>query len=523
MRLTGAQALANVLANAGVRRVFVVAGNQINEILLGFRDRGLNVIGCRHEGGAALMAEGYARVTGEIGVCVVIPGPGVTNALSGLLEAYTACTPLLLISVRQASARPRADQARLFHGLDQLEACRPVTGVSVTARTPLEFHTALTQALAVLRRDRPRPVFLELAQELVNGLMEFDENAVLHEPFDLSTAPGHIADIADLVESASRPAIVAGAAVGRSRSETELHTLARTLGAPVLTTTFGKGVFPETCPDYVCKTHEASATGILGQVDLVIAVGTRFTQVDTNDWSLQFKAPLLHIDPDADEVNREYPALATLCGPLRGNLRALNHRLRPRKCKWASVITNNLVSARKQGTPGMASLLQTLVQPNDIVAVDVHELGYPLVEFLDVDRQGQFLFPGLSLALGYAGPAAIGASLAQPESAVFSFSGDGGLILTGSELATAVKHRASVIYLVANDSAFGTIRANQRTNHNTELAVDLHNPDFQLLAQSYGIQYARIDHPDQFLDVVTPFRKTAMPVIIEMNKEAFME
>lgn len=513
---TGADAFAYLLREQKVEIVFSVIGNQVNEIAFALNRVGINLITCRHEGNATMMAEAYARVSRRIGVVLVIPGPGVSNTASGLLEAQMNCSPVLVVTVRQPSRFPNIASDKLFHGLDHCQFTQTITGYCGTIDSSLGFELHCRMALESLQGGRPRPVFLEFT---VDFLLELVTQPLwIASPQKPAVPPAEsMKKAVQLITSSRRPLIIAGRAVIASDAVHSLHELAESGHIPVLTTTLGKGAFNERHPLYMGKLYEPACRELITNADLLIAVGTRFSQVDTDDWQIPLSAPLIQIDPNTEQFNSVYDVEVALAGDLRSTLEGIKKLLPELWNDWSFSETHCDIDIQRGPEPLMATLLQKLLKPNDILAVDVHEQGYPLVEHLRLDSQ-VFLFSGTSLCLGYGIPAAIGARFASRTGRVVAFCGDGGFIMSSAELATAAHYMLSIIFLIVNDNAYGTIKNHQISHYGASLGVELSNPNIGDFVRSFGLTYRSVDNEKNLYPTLLWALEQQGPIVIEIDK-----
>ena len=513
---TGADAFAHWLRAQGVELVFSVMGNQVNDIAFALQRVAIRLVTCRHEGTATMMAEAYARSSRRIAMVLVIPGPGVSNTASGLLEAQMTASPVLVVSVRQPTRFPGRPADTLFHGLEHCQFAQALTGFCATIACASDFDIHLRQALQTLGGGRPRPVFLEFSVDFLRG--ELDASALQSWPV-IACAPkaGLLQDAARLIGSAQRVLIIAGRAVIATGAEDPLLELAEHLQAPVLTTTLGKGAFPERHALYLGKLYEPACRELIAEADLVIAIGTRFSQVDTDDWRTPLSAPLIQIDPDLEQFNSVYACDVALCGDLTQALEGLRGLLAPANSAWRLAALSRDVGHLRGPAPLIASLLHELLHPGDIIAVDVHEQGYPLVEHLLLDQQ-TFLFSGTSLCLGYGIPAAIGARLAHAQGRVVAFCGDGGFLMSSCELATVAHYGLAIVFVIVNDQAFGTIKNHQLAHFGATAGVELTNPDFATLTHSFGFEYRAINRLEDLHSGLCWALGQSKPSVIEIDK-----
>lgn len=513
---SGADAFARLLRDQGVDRVFSVMGNQVNDIAFALQRAGIELITCRHEGTATLMAEAYARTSRRIGVVLVIPGPGLSNTASGLLEAHMNCSPVLVVTVRQPVRFPRMAADKLFHGLDQCEFTGAITGYRATIDNSTAFEMNTRRMLETLLAGRPRPVFLEFTLDFLRQDIRVS-SPTPQVSVDPAPSQQQLEEAARLISTSKRALIVAGRAIIASGAEEALFKLAVRSQIPVLTTTLGKGAFPERDPLHLGKLYEPVCSEIIADTDLFIVIGTRLSQVDTADWSIPLSAPIIHIDPEPIQFNSVYNAEVTIAGDLEPTLQRLIPLLDSYKTCWDIPHVQHELSLQRGPLPLAARMLDELLEPGDVLAVDVHEQGYPLVERLALNGQ-KFLFSGTSLCLGYGIPAAIGARFAQRQGRVLAFCGDGGFLMSSAELATAAHYGLDIVFIVVNDRAYGTIKSHQCNKYGRSIGVDLTNPDFETFSKSFGFMYKSVPHESELYQALTWACAQSRPVVIEIDK-----
>lgn len=491
---SGATAMAEALKIHQVEKAFAVVGNQINDLVIALDKVGIEIITCRHEGNAAMMAEAYARSSGHIGVVLTIPGPGVANALVGLLEAYTACTPLLLLTAVQPSRSQPSPHDKLFHGMDHVAVTRPMAGHSATIASRLDFEVEMKRSFATLKAGRPKPVLLELDMGWMKQTHIYDLTSV-EAPPQTQFRPEDIQHMALMVSESRRGVIVGGRGILAAKAGPAFQALVERLNMPVLTTTLGKGALSERHPLHMGKLYEPCCRHLLADADLVVAIGCRFSQVDTDDWNIPLDGvPIIHMDADKAVFNNEYRASISASGDLSVMMNKMRDLVPPNKSSaWRISEIQAQTVADRSPRPFMAECFNELLQEEDTLVVDVHEQGYPMVEHFEARRGERFLFPGLSLALGYGIPAAIGARFAQSSGRVICFSGDGGFMMSCQELATVAKYGLDILFVIVDDAAYGTIKSNQTKNHGVSIGVDIENPDFELLARSFGFPWWKVE------------------------------
>ncbi len=526
-QVSGAESLVRSLVAHGVDTVFGLPGVQIMPIFDALHGHPeVRVVNVRHEQAAAYMADGYARASGRPGVALVVPGPGALNAAGALGTAYSASSPVLLISGQIGTGDLGRRRGVLHEVDDQLEVFRPLTKWSHRVMEADGIPSAVRRAFQELCTGRPRPVELELPPDVLTApAPEGDEGPDTYAPPALS--PEAVADAAQLLSNARRVLIWAGGGAVRSHAGEELAAVAELLGAPVVTTPEGKGAIPEDHPLSLgaCYSTFGPAQWLAPQADVVLAVGTRFTLPMTGPWSLRPPQALVQIDIDPEEVGQSYPAQVGLVGDARLALGALRERLEgaQRASSWTQ---EEFHAARLQAeqevhelTSFQLPIVNALRQEMDRDAVLVSgvtnvaywaNLAYPVYE------PDTYLTSSYFATLGFAFPTALGAKVARPERQVVALTGDGGFLYDVGELATAVQHGINIVVVVFNDNAFGASLNDQQTRYQGRvIGTQLHNPDFVKLAESFGAVGMRAQ-PEEFGPGLRQALSAQRPVLLEV-------
>ena len=526
-QVSGAESLVRSLVAHGVDTVFGLPGVQIMPIFDALHGHPeVRVINVRHEQAAAYMADGYARASGRPGVALVVPGPGALNAAGALGTAYSASSPVLLISGQIGTGDLGRRRGVLHEVDDQLEVFRPLTKWSHRVMEADGIPGAVRRAFHELCTGRPRPVELELPPDVLTApAPEGDEGPDTYAP--PAPTPEAVADAAQLLSNARRVLIWAGGGAVRSHAGEELAAVAELLGAPVVTTPEGKGAIPEDHPLSLgaCYSTFGPAQWLAPQADVVLAVGTRFTLPMTGPWSLRPPQALVQIDIDPEEVGQSYPAQVGLVGDARLALGALRERLEgaQRASSWTQ---EEFHAARLQAeqevhelTSFQLPIVNALRQEMDRDAVLVSgvtnvaywaNLAYPVYE------PDTYLTSSYFATLGFAFPTALGAKVARPERQVVALTGDGGFLYDVGELATAVQHGINIVVVVFNDNAFGASLNDQQTRYQGRvIGTQLHNPDFVKLAESFGAVGMRAQ-PEEFGPALRQALSAQRPVLLEV-------
>jgi len=516
----GGDILIECLKAQGVSAVFGMPGTQNIQIYDALLRRGKDTIDhylVRHEYAATQMADGFARATGEVGVAITVPGPGASNASTGILEAFTDCAPVLLITGQSDSSLYSKHPSKMFHGLDQMRFFESITKYCAIAHTVAEIPVVVENAFKAMRTGRPGPTMLEFPMDVVTGEGDVRiptrvERAELSPPDDAS-----LSTAVDTIRNAKMPLIFAGSAVFHSNARNELRLLAEKLNAPVIVTRNGKGVLSEDHPLALQICYGYLGREALQRADCLIGIGPRFTSIDTRNWSLELPQPFIQIDEDADEIGLEYPCDIGVVGDLKLTLQALIEDVTPGENGWDETLAQLRTAFDAQPPLPVIHELQDVLPRDTIYAIDVHALGYASFAEFPIYDPRTFLYPNIGVALGHAYPAAIGAKVAYPDRPVICFSGDGGFLMGAVEMATAMKYGINVVAIVVNDGALSAIKGSQQKGcEGRTIDTDLLNPDFVEFAQSFGAYAKRVENLGDFKDTLRDALAAEKPALIEV-------
>jgi acetolactate synthase-1/2/3 large subunit len=523
-----ADLLVQRLVEHGVRHLFGYPGGQLTPLYDAVqRTPALRHYLARDEQAAAFMADGFARATGRPGVCLAVCGPGVFNAFTPLATAYTDSIPLLLIS-GQIYRAGHSLRSGFYHENDQLTASIPVTKWRARVEQPEQLLPLLDRAWHATTAGRPGPVLLEIPLDVLAGPAAPAASAPAALA-DEAAAPGpeKLQALADLVAGWKRPLLMAGGGVVSAGAEGLLVQLAERLGATVFHTSMAKGAIPGDHP--LCAgmpwrraTSDLTNMGdcfspLFAQADGLLAIGCRFTQLATGTWSLHLPPSLAQIDVDVSEIGRHYPVALGLAADARPALEALLPLVGQRSA-WAQ--GPYFPEQRPWRLPDLDVLtpLGRVLPEDAILAVDVTRLAYMLMVDYPLRRSRTFLHPAGSVAMGYGIPAAIGAKAAWPDRKVLAVVGDGGFLMSGMELASAVQEGSAIVVVLVNDNCLSLIKSTQQRKFAERyIGVHLRNPDFALFARSFGVRYWRADTDAAFETALREALAANVPALIEIQ------
>jgi 5-guanidino-2-oxopentanoate decarboxylase len=511
--LTGGQALVRLLANYGVDTVFGIPGVHTLELYRGLPGSGIRHVLTRHEQGASFMADGYARVSGKPGVCFVITGPGVTNAATGIGQAYADSIPMLVISSVNHSASLGKGWGSLHECQDQRAMTAPITAFSAVALTAEDLPELIARAYAVFDSERPRPVHISVPLDVLSALVARDwSNDVVRRPGRGTPAATSLDQAVTKLHGAKRPMIIAGG--GALNATQELHDLSTRLAAPLFTSVAGKGLLPPDAPlnagSSLCV---EPGWNLIAEADVVLAVGTEMADTDFWRERLPLNAELLRVDIDPRKFNDFYPCAVALHGDAQQTLSALLERLSPdiRDAGAAIAKVTALRNAIQAGHGPLQSIHQAILQriaaelPDDaFISTDMTQLAYTGNYAFNSLAPRSWLHPTGYGTLGYGLPAGIGAKFGAPQRPGLVLVGDGGFLYTAQELATAVEELDSpLVVLLWNNDALGQIRDDMIGLDIEPIGVLPRNPDFAALGRAFG---CTVTQPQNLAELQTDLR-----------------
>ena len=528
-RLTGGQAVVRCLEDRGVEIVFGMPGINILHIYDALLDSSIRHIVVRHEQSAAFMADGYARATGKLGVCLTTAGPGLTNAVTGLAAAYSDSIPVLILAGEISSALIGKEKGAL-HEIDQTSIARPITKEANCVFDSAKIPNVIQQALEDLESGRPRPIYVGLPEDL----LEVAENFRLRQgEVRVKKAPRadskSVEAAANLLSQSRHPVILAGGGVTRAEASSELIQIAELLSAPVVTTVNGAGSIPVDHPLFLGRSR---MTGVVDQVfrkaDTILAIGTRFSSMSMSHWTLKVPRNLIHVDIDSEVIGRNYPAKVSIRGDAKLVLQQITHRVRsmprPDRSDWMKTAQKlkdsgwRELEASHPTEVGTVTSIRRALKRDAIVAADTTILSYWMQRIFPVYEPRTFLYPSGYVAMGYALPAAIASKIAFPGRQVIAVCGDGGFMVTCQELMTAVENKVCVPIVLHNNGGFGILRHFQEEHFKQRyIGVDLKNPDFIRLAESFGAEGVTLKSLDQMEPSLREALQASGPTVIEVQ------
>ncbi len=520
MRMTGGQALAQQLVLEGVTEVFGIPGVQLDWAVDALRQTGnrIRYIVPRHEQTTSYMADGYARTSGRIGVCMVVPGPGLLNAMAGLATAYASNGRVLAIVGDIHSSAIGKDLGLLHEVRNQSGILGSVTKWQGAARKPAEIPNLVRTAVRELTSGRPRPVGLEIPQDVLSDSGEVELIPPSGEDGRPRPAAAAIDAAAALLASARRPVIYAGGGILAAGASAALAALAERLNAPVVMSEHGRGAVSDRHP---LALNTLAGRAVFPHADAVLVVGSRFVDMSVGRpaWPSE-RARYVYLNADAAAWDAPRRADVAMHADARLGLEALTAAVAPRSAWSAAEIEGVRVWAERQLDEiapqlGWLKVLRAALPDDGILVNELTQVGYAARYAYPVYAPDTLISPGYQGTLGYGFPTALGIAVANPGRAVVAITGDGGFGWGMQELATARKYDLKVATVVFNDGHFGNVRRMQQEQFGNAFGDELRNPKFDRLAEAFDVPFARVDAPAELARALREALGRGGPTLIE--------
>ena len=531
----GGRVLVDQLRRHGVETVFTVPGESFLAVLDALHDEpAIRLVVCRHESGAAIMAEVDARLRGHLGVCFVTRGPGATHASVAVHNAAMCGTPLLLF-IGQVPTAHRGRRA--FQEVDFEAFFAPLAKWAVEVDRPEHLSEIAAEAARVALEGRPGPVVVSLPEDVLAAEVSVADAPVAPAPQRPSPTAKQLATLRSLLATATRPLVIVGGGTWSAATGHALATWAERNHLPVAVSFRRQDYLDNDSPSYVGHAGVGTAPALakhISQADLIVAIGTRLGDTTTRGYTLLEppvpRQTLVHVHPDATELGSVYkPRLAIHAGAPE-TVAALKDTAPLDSAPWRGWTTAaradheaTLVSHPAPGLVDMGEVIAYLderLPPESILTNGAGNFSLWPQRFYRFKQYGTQLGPQ-SGAMGYAVPAAVAAKLHAPEAPVVAFSGDGDFLMTAQELATAVQYGAPIIVLVINNGMFATIRMHQeRTYPDRPSGSDLVNPDFAAYARSFGGFGAIVERTEDFPETFEEALASGRPAVLELRVDS---
>ncbi len=552
MQITGVELLINVLKSEGVDKLFAYPGGQVIPTFDGlYRQEGIEIILPRHEQALVHAADGYARSTGKVGVCLVTSGPGATNAVTGIATANYDSVPMVCLT-GQVPTKIIGNDA--FQEVDIVGITRSISKHSVTVTNRGDLGRILKEAFYIARSGRPGPVVVDLPIDIMEavgsdsfpttvGLRSYKPSQNVHQ--------GQLKKAVNALMEAKRPLFLAGGGINIARANEEFTELVEKTRVPVVSTIMGKGAIDTTHELYVgCLGMHGSyaANNAIMDCDVLFSIGTRFNdRIAGNVEEFAPHAKIIHIDIDPASISRNIVVDIPIVGDAKKAVVSMLKSVHELPTEdWVNQIKGwkkeyPLQIQNECGvSPRAVFDLVNQEFDNSVVVTDVGQHQMWAAQYVDITKNKQFITSGGLGTMGFGLPAAIGAQIGNPDRKVICISGDGGFQMNSQELATAVIQELPVIVFIMNNGYLGMVRQWQDLFHDKRYSATClrrrkscdgncgrdgfecppYSPDFMKLADAYGCKGYRVHNDEELVEAVAEAKKsTSVPVLIEVMIE----
>ncbi|MDA8433273.1 MAG: acetolactate synthase large subunit [Nitrospiraceae bacterium] len=520
--------LVKCLENEGVEYIFGVPGEETLDLMESLRTSSIRFILTRHEQAAAFMADAYGRLTGRPGVCISTLGPGATNLLTGVADAFLDKSPLVAIT-GQADLKRIHKESHQY--INIVEMYKSVTKWNGRIDLPDVIPEMVRKAFKVAATEKPGPVQLELPEDV--AAMEVGEiyRTMIAPIYPRRSSPDRqsLRKAAELIEKARFPLILAGHGVVRKSAGNRLRTFAEIFCMPVVTTFMGKGGISaesRSCIGTLGLSQDRQIADVFSKADLIVAVGYDLVEYAPKNWNPKLDKKVIHIDFTTSEVDLHYVPEVEIISDIRETLELLQGVMSTNKtCEFLVSARQDFVEGfEREGTvdswpprpPRIIYGIRKALGPEDILISDVGSIKFWAAKFYPVYRNNTFILSNGFASMGFAFPSAITAKLIYPERNVVALCGDGGFLMNLQDLETACRLGLNIVVVIFNDSGYNLIKWKSEKKFGHSFGVDFTNPDFVRMAESFGAVGIKLQSSEEFEGALREALTKTVPVIIDV-------
>jgi acetolactate synthase-1/2/3 large subunit len=533
MKMRGAKAILESLKRERVKVLFGIPGGSVIPLYDELYDSDIRNVLMRHEQAAAHAADGYARASGEVGVCVATSGPGATNLVTGIASAYLDSSPIVAFTGQVPRSMIGKDA---FQEADPVGITMPVTKHNFQFYSVEEIPYIIKKAFKIARSGRPGPVLIDVPKDVQEkeAAMKFpsDIKIIGYNP-NVKGHPNQIKKAVDLLLKAERPIALVGGGVIISGASKELLQFVETLQLPVVTSLMGKGAFPENHPlalGFIGMHGRKAGNFAISDADVILAVGCRFSDRTTGNVNcFAPEAKIIHIDIEAAEIGKNVPVEVPVVGDAKFVLKEML-KVAKTKVKKHPEWTKKVKKYKKEFQPKMdyddvplmpqrvIKEIMEVIKEDDIVVTEVGQCQMWAAHFLSRTKARTFISSGGLGTMGFGFPASIGAKMAKPDRNVIDIAGDGSFMMNCQELATTVVEDIPVVVAVMNNHYLGMVRQWQELFFDRRYSgVYLGEvPDYLKLSEAFGAKGIRVEKPSDIKEAVKEAFASGQPTILDM-------
>lgn len=526
--MKASELLIRCLENEGVRYVFGVPGEENLDVMDALLDSSISFVVTRHEQGAAFMADVQGRLTGKAGVCLSTLGPGATNLLTGVADAYLDRAPLVALTAQVSLDRMHKES---HQSIDVRSMFRSVTKWNAEIFRPHIIPEAVRKAFKVAETEKPGATHLELPEDVAaQDLTDPDlvEPLLVQHPVLPEPVPVQVARAVDIIGKSTRPVLLAGNGIVRGAATEAVRRFARRFGVPVIHTFMAKGVIPDSDPlslYTIGLQMQDYAARVLAESDLVIAVGYDPVEYAPCFWNPDRHKPIVHVDVAPAEVDAHYVVGVGVVGNIALSIDLIGQSLRSFPGEWGrhcrQVIQDgfdeeNAASRMWPMRPQhIVSELRAALKPDALVICDVGAHKLWMARMLPCEQPNTCIISNGFASMGIGLPGAVAAQLLYPDRQVVAVTGDAGFLMNSQELETAVRLGLPIVILIWRDDGYGVIRWKQQVRFHRTSGVEFNNPDFVAYAKSFGAAGFRVEGPSELGAVMKVALTCGRPAVID--------
>jgi len=520
-----AELVINCLENEDVKFVFGIPGEENMELMDAIHDSSIRFVPTRHEGAGAFMADVYGRLTGRAGVCMATLGPGATNLVTGIADAYLDRAPLVAITAQEPLSQVHKESHQF---IDIPDLLKPVT--KWNART--EHHAGVSEivrkAFKIAETEKPGPTHIEIPADIAS-----EETGEAPLTWERTRRPSpdrqSLQKAAELIDSAQSPMILAGNGVIRGNASTALTRFAEEFHIPVAHTLMGRGAVPWSSPVSLLtvgiQAYDFNQAGF-NEADLIVCVGYDHVEYDPKIWNPRGNKRIVHLDFTPAEISTNYATEVEIVADIRESIELLQEMCRKsvnpgRASELRASLMARLDSWRNQSEgslkpPAILQKLRETLTENDVLVSDVGAHKIWIGRFFETYKPKTFFVSNGLSSMGIALPGGIAIKLAHTDTRVVTISGDGGFLMSVHELETARREKAATVNLVFRDGGFGSIRWKQMTRFGRTTGTEFGNPDMLTLAKAFGIHGFQVTSIADFQSILEEALELTEPSLIDI-------
>ncbi len=520
--------LVKCLENEGVEYIFGIPGEETLDLMESLRNSKIKYILARHEQAAAFMADAYGRLTGKAGVCMSTLGPGATNLLTGVGDAFLDASPVVAIT-GQADLKWIHKESHQY--INIVEMYETVTKWNGRIETPEVIPEMVRKAVKLAESEKPGPTHLELPENIASMTVNEMYASMIPPIRARRSSPDRMSlrKAADLIEAASFPIVLAGHGVVRKAANAQLQQFAEMLCIPVVTTFMGKGAVSAKSPSCIGSiglADDRQIQDVFSRADLIIALGYGLVEYAPKNWNPKIDKRIIHIDFTSSEVDLHYVPEVEIVSDIRESIDLLQGMLSTNKKSQCAIDLHanfrdefERIGAEKTWPvrpPQVLHGIRKVLSDSDILVSDVGTCKFWAAKFYPVYANNTFIMSNGFASMGFSLPTAMVAKLVNPDRKVVALSGDGGFLMNLQDLETAVRLKLNMVVVIFNDSSYNLIKWKSMKKFGTSFGVDFTNPDFIKVAEGFGAVGMRLKAADDFEPMLRDALTRDVPVIIDV-------